>query len=210
MHEEDASPQDAESPELPAIDFQSPGRFSIHNPASPATPGLPASGSSAQPALPAGLKRFSSPEQACQHALTLLQQARFRLCLYSHNLEPWLYDHRSVQEACKNFLLASPKNSLRILLRDSSLIVKQGHRLLNLARRLSSNLQIRRVHPDYPAEDICFLLVDDCALLTRPQPNLPTGYVQYNEPARVRQRLLQFEQAWNTSQSDPELRSFLL
>lgn len=210
MSEENA-PIDANEPELPAIDFQSPGRFAVHNPDN--QPGV-----TAEPREPApfvlgshvDLERFSRPEQAQAHALALLLQARQNLCLYSPDLEAWLYSHSSVQQACTQFLLASPKNRLRILVRDVGKPVRQGHRLLNLARRITSNLHIRRINPDHPADECAYLLADDRGLLLREQPEQYAGYALYNDPGRVRQRQAQFDQAWDLSLLDPDLRSFLL
>jgi len=210
MSEENA-PIDANEPELPAIDFQSPGRFAVHNPDN--QPGV-----TAEPREPApfvlgshvDLERFSRPEQAQAHALALLLQARQNLCLYSPDLEAWLYSHSSVQQACTQFLLASPKNRLRILVRDVGKPVRQGHRLLNLARRITSNLHIRRINPDHPADECAYLLADDRGLLLREQPEQYAGYALYNDPGRVRQRQAQFDQAWDLSLLDPGLRSFLL
>lgn len=209
MNDESAPPNESET-ELPAIDFQSPGRFPVHNPDT-------LQGDSEQrEAAPfllrehSPLERFSHPEQTQAHALALLQQARHSLCLYSPDFEPWLYSHSSVQNACTRFLLASPKNQLRILLRDVSRPVKQGHRLLNLARRLTSNLHIRKINPDLPSEEAAYLLADSHGLLLRPQPEQHAGYALYNDPGRVRLRQAQFDQAWNSSLLDPDLRSFLL
>ena len=195
---------------LPAIEFQSPGRFAVRNPE-------PAPGESPQ-AEPApfilgehlALERFDQPEMARAHALAMFQQAQRSLCIYSADLDPWLYHHSSIQEACTRFLLASPKNRLRILVKDISRAVKQGHRLLGLSRRLSSNLHIRLLHPDHPSEEVAFLLADDRGLLLRPEPEQFAGYALYQDPARVRLRQAQFDQAWQTSITAPDLRSFLL
>lgn len=210
MSEENA-PLDENEPDLPAIDFQSPGRFAVHNPQ-----GQPGIASETREPAPfalgghADLQRFSRPEQAQAHALALLQHARFSLCIYSPDLESWLYSHSSVQAACTQFLLANPKNRLRILVHDVGKPVKQGHRLLNLARRITSNLHIRRINPDHPSDESAYLLADDRGLLLRELPEQYAGYALYNDPGRVRQRQAQFDQAWDISLSDPDLRSFLL
>lgn len=208
------APSDAteshEPAELPAIEFQSPGRFAVRNPE-------PAPGENPQ-AEPApfilgehlALERFDQPEMARAHALAMFQQAQRSLCIYSSDLDPWLYHHSSIQEACTRFLLASPKNRLRILVKDISRAVRQGHRLLGLSRRLSSNLHIRLLHPDYPSEEVAFLLADDRGLLLRPEPEQFAGYALYQDPVRVRLRQAQFDQAWQTSITAPDLRSFLL
>lgn len=217
MHDENAQPpsdsQQAPQPQaadLPAIEFESLGRFSVHNPQS-----VTANTATLEPAAfllgqQRQIQHFDHPQDARAHTLALLQQAQRSLCIYSADFEPWLYHHSSMQAACTRFLLANPRNQLRILLRDVSRAVKDGHRLLALARKLPSNCHIRKLHPDYPNEASNFLLVDNCALLVRPEPSQYAGYACYQDPANVRLRQAQFEQAWNTSISDADLRSFLL
>ncbi|SDL86981.1 histone acetyltransferase HPA2 [Pseudomonas indica] len=199
-----------EEAELPAIEFQSPGRFAVHNP----QPDLPeAEAWESAPFLlgrHGSLERFAQPHEARAHALALLSQAQRSINLYSDDLEPWLYHHSSIQDVCTRFLLVHPRNRLRILLRDTTRAVRDGHRLITLARRLSSNCQIRKLHPDYPTEESAYLLIDDRGLLLRPQLDQYAGYALYNDPGRVRLRQAQFNQAWDTSITDPDLRSFLL
>ncbi|MCU1717029.1 histone acetyltransferase HPA2 [Pseudomonas sp. 5P_3.1_Bac2] len=208
MHDENAPPP--APAELNSIEFQSPGRFAVHNPES-----FSNDPAQAEPApftlgqhLP--MERFSNLELVRAHCLALLQQARRTLCLYSHELEPWLLNHSSVEQACSDFLRAHPRNQLRILLRDSSRAVHDGHRLLQLNKRLSSNFHIRKLHPDYPSEEISFLLADRSGLLVLPQPSRAEGYALYQDGVRNRQRQEQFDRAWETSLSDSNLRSFLL
>jgi hypothetical protein len=196
--------------DLPAIEFESPGRFRVHNPQT-----ATADASQLEPApffigQQRQIQHFDNQQDARAHALALLQQAQRSLCIYSADLEPWLYHHSSIQAACTAFLLANPRNQLRILLRDVSRAVKDGHRLLALARKLPSNCHIRKLNPDYPSEASNFLLADSCALLVRPEPSQYAGYACYQDPANVRLRQAQFAQAWNTSISDADLRSFLL
>ncbi|TXR40743.1 histone acetyltransferase HPA2 [Ectopseudomonas mendocina] len=213
MNEKDAPVELIDTPaalELTAIEFESPGRFAVHNPQS-VTPDA----AQWEPApfilgQHQDLQRFSQPQEARAHVLALIQQAQRSLCLYSDDLEPWLYHHSSVQQACTRFLLSSPRARLRILLRDPTRAVKEGHRLLSLSRRLSSNLHIRKLNPDHANEESAFLIADDRGLFLRPELDQQSGYTLYNDPARVRQRQAQFDQAWDTSITDPDLRSFLL
>ena len=217
MNDDNAPPESTENGEksatgieLPAIEFQSPGRFAVANPDTPTSDAPLVEAAPFELGSHAKLERFDHPDQARAHSLALLQQAQRSLCIYSHDLEPWLYHRSSVQQACTRFLLASPRNQLRILVRDTGRAVKEGHRLLNLSRRLPSNLHIRKLNPDYPSEELAFLLADDCGLLLLPQPGQVSGYALYQDAARVRQRRTQFDQAWDTSITDTDLRSFLL
>ena len=197
-------------PDLAEIEFTSPGRFSIAN------PGAASGQRDAQDQAPFSLgltteiQAFETASEARRHVMALLSQARRNLSLYSPDFEPWLYNHSSVRQACMRFLMENPRNQLRVLLRDSSRAVKQGHQLLSLSRRLSSNMRIRKVHVDYPAQPEVFLLVDGCGVLIRPKPDEFKGYVLYSDPSLARQLQRQFDTAWEHSQSDPDLRSFLL
>lgn len=207
---DDAPKERTEQAELPAIDFHSPGRFAVHNP----PPDLPEPEAWVAAPFRLGrdveLQRFDKPTEVRQHALAMLQQATRALCIYSTDLEPWLYHHSSIQQACTRLLLAHPRNQLRILVADPTRAVKEGHRLLQLARRLTSNVHIRKLHPDYPKPNGTYLLADDCGLLERPKADQYAGYALYRDPARVRIRQAEFDKAWDHGQSDANLRSFLL
>ncbi|OEC43193.1 histone acetyltransferase HPA2 [Pseudomonas sp. 1D4] len=196
--------------DLPAIEFHSPGRFDVHNPVPDLREPAPWEPAPFVLGQHDTLQRFAKPEEARAHALALLQQAQRNLNLYTPDLESWLYHHSSIQTACTRFLLANPRNRLRILIRDVTRPVKEGHRLLNLVRRLSSNSQIRRLNPDHANDECAYLLVDDRGLLMRPELDSFAGYALYNDPGRCRLRQVQFDQAWDQSVSDPDLRSFLL
>ncbi|MDH4873769.1 histone acetyltransferase HPA2 [Pseudomonas sp. BN515] len=205
------APEAAENEvELPAIEFQSPGRFSIHNPTPPQPEAADWEPAPFSLGIHDRLERFSTLEDARAHALALMQQARRRLCLYSPDLEPWLYHNSAIQQACTRLLVSDPKCQLRILVRDLSRAVKEGHRLLSLSRRLSSNFQIRRINPDHPSEDLAYLIADDRGLLVRPEPEQLAGYALYNDPGRTRLQQTRFDQAWDLSITDPDLRSFLI
>lgn len=210
MNEDTPATEDPPDNEPAPIEFESPGCFTVFNPAAMDTRTATWQPAACRLGETAELQRFDNPDGARAQALALMQQARRSLCLYSPDLEAWLYNHAVVQDACRAFLLDNPHNRLRILLRDSSKVVRNGHRLLALARRLSSNLQIRKLHPDYPAEEIAFVVADDRGLLIRPELDRYAGYALYNDPGRARLRQSQFDQAWECSTLDPNLRSFLL
>ena len=60
------------------------------------------------------------------------------------------------------------------------------------------------------SEALAFLLADDRGLLLLPELGQASGYALYQDPGRNRQRRVQFDQAWDTSITDADLRSFLL
>lgn len=207
---DDVPEERSEQIELPAIDFHSPGRFAVHNP--PTDLPEPEAWMAAAFLLgqDVGIQRFDKASEVRQHALAMLQQASRSVCIYSTDLEPWLYHHSSIQHACTRLLLAHPRNQLRILVGDPTRAVRDGHRFLQLARRLTSNAHIRKLNPDYPEQNGTYLIVDNCGLLERPKTDQYAGFALYHDPARVRIRQSEFDKAWDHGLSDANLRSFLL
>lgn len=195
--------------ELPSIEFDSPGRFSIHNP-EPAPPRIdcePAPfwlGDTVEP------QRFATPHEIRLHALAMLQQARRSLCIYTPDLEHWLYDRPSVQLACSQFLRAHPRNQVRILVTDTGRAVRDGHRLLALSRRLPGSLQLRKPLVEGEVIETPCLIADDCGLLLRPHADRHEGIAYYSAAGLARRYRARFDLLWNQAEPDPDLRSFLL
>lgn len=195
--------------ELPAIEFVAPGSFSIHNPDTSSTP---ESWLAADYQLGDGreLIKVDGIDAVRGHTLALLQQAQYSLCIYSPDLEPWLYNHSCIAKACSTLLLAHPKKTLRILLRDTTRIAREGHVLLGLSQRLSSRCSIRKVNTEYDYTDDAWLIADNCGLLVRKAQQLSHAVVYYNDPARVQQNQRLFNAMWDVSNSDINLRSMPL
>lgn len=139
-------------------------------------------------------------------ALALSEQARLSLDLYSRDLEPLLYDNDAFYEAVKQLALSSPRSRVRILLADSSLVVKRGHRLLRLAQRLSSSIEIRKPHSDYKEFNQTFLLADARGYLHRFHSDRYEGNADFNAPLKARELGNFFTEVWDKSLPDPELR----
>ncbi len=200
----------SETDPLAPIAFESPGRFAIHNP----EPSHPERAALEQAPFRLGESASAHPPASAAelrpHALALVRQARRSICISSADMEPWLYDEAAMQQACTAFLLQHGDCRLRLLVRDPALAIRRGHRLLSLARRLTSRMEIRRAHPDHPGGKDAFLLADRSGLLWRPDPREFQGRACYHEPGRVRQFQARFDEAWNLAIHDPDLRSLLL
>ena len=195
--------------ELPAIEFVPQGSFSIYNPDT-SSPAACWQTTTDRLGEHRELIKVEGLDSVRSHTLSLMQQAQNSLCIYSPDLEPWLYNHNSIQQACSKLLLAHPKKSLRILLRDTSRITREGHALLSLSHRLSSRCSIRKVNFDHDYVDDAWLIADDCGLFTRKAQQLQQGVVYYSDPARVRQSQRLFNAMWDVSHSDINLRSMPL
>jgi hypothetical protein len=93
-----------------------------------------------------------------------------------------------------------------VLVENSRNILQQGHRLIELARRLSSHVQFRRPPPEYRNYGKTFLLCDDTGYFYRPQASRYEGTANFNNPGETAVLKKYFMEVWEQSQADEEMR----
>jgi hypothetical protein len=102
------------------------------------------------------------------------------------------------------------RSHVHIIVQDSARAVKEGHRLITLAQRLSSYVQIRnpgRDHMDYAG---AFLVADGTGLLRRNLADRYEGVVDFNDRLAARELERYFLEVWEHGHPDPQLRRLLI
>lgn len=141
-----------------------------------------------------------------QMILQMCAQARTSIRLHSPLLDHKLYDNQELKEY---FSILARKNRytfIEILIYDAHRMVKNGHTLMELSRRLSSSITIRLVHPDYQQSNQEYLLVDKAGLVYRQNHETYEGYANFKDISQVDRLTREFQRAWETSLEDPNLR----
>jgi hypothetical protein len=102
-----------------------------------------------------------------QAAIALLAQAKREVLIVTTNLEHERFDNDDFINALSAFARSSRYATTRILVADTSLAVTEGHRLVKLARKLSSLVEIRQLHEDDidSSQPQSWLVADDIGLL---------------------------------------------
>lgn len=149
---------------------------------------------------------LTSLEDNRRAAALLAMQAGERLDLLTRDLDAPVYDQSPFLDAVARLARSHPRARIRILTEDVSRAVAHGHRIIDLARHLSSFIQIRRLHADDSGGAHCFLLADNRGLLQRPLASRFEGNVHFNAPQEVRHLDQAFERMWERSQPISELR----
>ncbi len=143
-------------------------------------------------------------------ALNLISQARRSVEIYTHNLDPRILDNREIAETIISFIKISPHSHLRVLLKDPSFAVKHGHRLIELSRKFSSFISIRKIHNQYLTKPFSFIVVDNRALLYRPHGDLYDAVVNYRAGKESRNQTDFFNEVWERSEPVSEIRQLYI
>jgi len=138
-------------------------------------------------------------------ATTIARSARHGLLIASRELEFDLYDHDDFVDAVKTVAINGRNVCVRLLVDDIRTAVERDHRLVHLAQRLSSKIEVRRPNIEWSGTDRAALVLNDTG-----------GWMKRNDPTRYdaegaladrpRQRELQiaFDRIWE--HADPETR----
>ncbi|MGH8278163.1 MAG: hypothetical protein ACRETQ_01150 [Gammaproteobacteria bacterium] len=139
-------------------------------------------------------------------AAQIATQARRSLAMFTRDLEAPIYDVPEFLDAARALALRSRYSRIRIVVIDPTSAIKDGHRLIELARRLSSYIEVRRPSEDHAKLADAFLIGDDIALLYRPLASRYEGFADLYTPVAARGRLSSFEDIWGHGEPEPEFR----
>lgn len=131
--------------------------------------------------------------------LQLVSQGGRNLDIFSRDLEPRIYDTPEFTDAVRTLAIKTRDMRVRILVIDPDFIIKHGHRLIELARRLTSHMEIRKVHEDYCNNPEAYLIVDNRGLLHRKNATRYEAVVNFNNPMRATELYHQFTEMWERS-----------
>lgn len=136
----------------------------------------------------------------------LLEQSGSSVDIFSRQLDPRIFDQRNVTEALRNLVVVNRRARVRILVKEPQLMINQGHQMLELMRRLSSYIDIRKTHEQYAQSGRMFVIADRQAYLYKESDERYEGLVSFYDPAQSREWLNFFNEAWEHSQAITDFR----
>jgi hypothetical protein len=153
---------------------------------------------------------FANAEDGARIALAMVSQARKDLAILSRDLDPQIYDAQAFVEAVSALCRRSRRSRVQILIQEPATVAKNGHRLLRLAQRLTSSIEMRKVAEDYQGLEEAYLIVDRTGVIYRPQGALLRGTANFDGRARARALAAGFQEIWDKSLPDGELQRLSL
>lgn len=154
-----------------------------------------------------GAINFQRSEQARAAAIAIAGAARHGLWLVSPDLEAAIYDDDDLVEAVKRVARAGRGVTVRVLVGDIKSALQNGHRLLDLAQRLPSLIEVRRPRLEESGPlDAALLFNDRGGWMRRADTASFDGEGHHQDAPRVRQLLASFQRAWDRAEPETRLR----
>lgn len=152
-------------------------------------------------------KLLSGLEESREALLELVGLAHYSIQWFSQDLEYLVTDNEEFYNAIFAFCRRSHTSKLQILLHDSKSLMSRGHRLINLAQKLSSRIEIRATNIDIVKQQpSAFLLVDNRHYYLKPVATQWQAKLQLDNPMESNNKQSLFIEAWDISPPDSQVR----
>ncbi|MCB1693658.1 MAG: GNAT family N-acetyltransferase [Pseudomonadales bacterium] len=138
--------------------------------------------------------------------IEMCRQANQTIRIYSPLLEHKLFDSPQLREICSALARRNKYTKIEILIYDSHRVVKNGHALLEIARKLPSSIGMKIVDPELRQLNHEYVLADDAGLIYRHDNEAWDGYANFYEKTESNRLGRAFTAAWESGLIDPNLR----
>ena len=138
--------------------------------------------------------------------IDVASEASRKLSIFSHDLDPGIYDDLDFLEIVKHLVLSQAYARIRVLIADPQRAIKNGNAFVHLGRRLNTYIEFRHVREDLRTHAEAFCIADETALVSRLQADRWEGIVDTYEPAVARLYGKMFDEIWLASEVVTEFR----
>lgn len=136
----------------------------------------------------------------------MCRQAKQSIQILSPLLDHKIFDHPDLYDIFSSLARRNKYTRIEIMLYDSHRVVKNGHALLDICRRLPSSIAMRLVHPELRSSNHEYVLVDESGLIYRQDAEQYEGYANFRDKTEANRLRRQFRGAWESGLQDPNLR----
>lgn len=149
---------------------------------------------------------ISTREEMRQAAISVAREATRKVSIFTHDLEPGIYDDPDFLEVIKRLVLSQTYARIRVLITDPARAIKSGNNFVYLGRRLNTYIEFRHVREDLRTHAEAFCIADDKALVYRLQAARWEGIADTYEPAVAKLYSKIFDEIWQASEVEMEFR----
>ncbi|MEL7539125.1 MAG: hypothetical protein AAFZ58_12000 [Pseudomonadota bacterium] len=153
---------------------------------------------------------IATKEEMREAAIRVTAKAKRSVSIFTHDLEPGIYDSLDYLEVLKKLILSKSYVRIRVLVANPRRAVKSGNRLIHLGQRLNSYIEFRHIAQEHEGHTEAYCIADDTAVVYRLQSERWDGIADTFEPPVARFYLGTFDQIWHDSENAAELRRMSL
>lgn len=149
---------------------------------------------------------ISTREEMREAAVAVAREAKRKVSIFTHDLEPGIYDDPEFLEIIKRLVLSQTYARIRVLIADPTKAIKNGNNFVHLGRRLNTYIEFRHVREDLRTHAEAFCIADETALVYRLQAAKWEGIADTYEPAVAKLYGQMFDEIWLASEVEVEFR----
>ena len=149
-------------------------------------------------------------EENTRIALAMAQQSRSSLHIVSRKFDPDIFDTVDFIDAVKALALSSQHTQIKIIVFDINTIIKRRHRLLDLAEKLTSSIELRCAHTSFSRYNEHLMIADVTGYIHRQNGTRYEGSATFKDRNHCKMLLDQFNIMWELSIADVNLRKMRL
>lgn len=137
--------------------------------------------------------------------LDLVSQTRQKLLILSFNLDPYVFNSREIVDYVSTLARKSRYTDTRILVSDTSAIVKQRHRLVELQRKISSKISIRKITTEPHLIKHNVIVSDNIGVIFQSIKDPEKAWGNYNNAPVAKNYTAEFNAHWGQASEDRDL-----
>ena len=138
--------------------------------------------------------------------IALTQQTVRNIDIVSKHLDPGVFDTPDFFEAIKKLSIESKFTKIRILIKNSEPMIQNGHRIIELIQQLTSSIEVRKISEEYKSYEEAFSLFDGKGVVYLRYADRYEGIANFNRPRLVTELTNLFNEIWEHSVPDSNLR----
>jgi len=155
-------------------------------------------------------RSIQSLSQLQSETSQLLENATRTVQIYTRDLDPRILNQRDIEHTLIQFIKNSRSSRIQILVYDENQLRGKDHRLVSLAQRFTSFVEIRLIPKDYHENHFSFYLIDQNELIYR--NNFERYQAEYAKLPYflVKEKSKWFDSVWQMSPQASFLRALHL
>ena len=140
----------------------------------------------------------------------MVSQSRRYLDIISRDLDPHVYDQNEFLDAVKHLAINGSRAQIRIIVFDVNSIIRKGHRLIEMAAKLSSFIEIKKGASQDDDYNDALLVADRTGFILRNDAQRYEARLNFNDKRQSSLYLNEFEDMWQRAKPDPNFRRVLI